>query len=90
MIGTTNRNYKIVAALPIKYGELGHMIVVGKSLPKPEGRHSATFVTWFTDGQGVFDSPIYFTDHAATQEHLMNRAIGNMIRRAGHALTVLL
>jgi hypothetical protein len=90
MIGIIHKNHKIIAALPLRGGENElHMIVVGKSLPKIHGRHSATFVTWFTDGRGVFDSPILFTDHEATVEVLRTRAIGDMIKRAGHVLSPL-
>jgi len=82
MIGIHVKNHKIIAAMPINQGESGHMIVVGKSLPKRCGRHSATFVTWFTDGQGVFDSPTYFTDHSEPQSVLMARAMVDMIARS--------
>jgi hypothetical protein len=63
------------------------MIVVGQRLPQTGKRHSATFVTWFTDGDGVFDSPHYFTNHSTPVGTLRNQAIGNMISRAGHTLS---
>ncbi len=86
MIGTHHHGYKVIAAMPIN-GLEGHMIIVGQSLPKPKGRHQATFVTWFTDGQGVIDSPTYYTAHDISVGVLRNMAIGNMIRRAGHILS---
>lgn len=89
MIGTHHKGYKVIAALPVNGGEPGHMIVVGQQLRLPGKGHHARFVTCFTDSQGVFDSPVYFTDHAKPAGWLRNRAIGDMIRRAGHMLTAL-
>jgi len=89
MIGTHRRGYKIIAALPVNGNSEGHMIVVGQSLPQLKGRHQATFVTWFTDGQGVLDSPVHYSAHDISVGTLRNMAIGNMIRRAGHTLSPL-
>jgi hypothetical protein len=84
MIGNHHRGYKIIAALPINGGEMGHMIVTAMKIRQPGEGHRSQFVTWFTDSQGVFGSPIHFTAHDLTAGTLRTMAIGNMISRAGH------
>ena len=87
MIGIHHQGYKIIAAAPLNGGEPGEMVVVGESLPARHGRHSATFVTWFTDSKGAFTRPQYHIDHALPVDILRNQAVGAMIRRAGHIMT---
>lgn len=87
MIGNHHRGYKIIAALPINGGEVGHMIVTAEELRQPGKGHRPRLVTWFTDSNGVFDTPMHFTAHDVPPGTLRNMAIGNMISRAGHTLS---
>lgn len=84
MIGNHHQGYKIIAALPVNGGEMGHMIVTAMKLRTPHQGHRSQFVTWFTNSQGVFDTPNHFTAHDVPAGTLRTMAIGNMISRAGH------
>ena len=84
MIGNHHQGHKIIAALPINGGENGHMIVTAMKLREPGKGHRPSYRTWFTDSNGVFDSPVNFTAHDLPAGTLRTMAIGNMIARAGH------